>query len=272
MMWGESQLKSSTLTVPYQDEPGYHHHGNRDQLGQHRETDLSMSQFDTHTNAVRYAYVSMHIWPHMYRHTHTHTHIYIKPCLSIHSHAHKRPHTQYISQYLNYIQWFFFSFVQAGNSIQIIKCFNHLDIEIYIISQSESEYLIHSHCNIQAWKSLTSRRNSPFWNQIRWPTWMCRSDEKIFLRGGGGSGRDMEVYQRMNCEHVRAWGELYNSFSITRKMFRKISKHIGFSDEDSQRDWGDASISWISAAVQLLILMSAGEVMDWLLWSAVSWF
>ena len=34
----------------------------------------------------------------------------------------------------------------------------------------------------------------------------------------------------------------------------------------------DASISWISAAVQLLILTSADEMMDWLLWSAVSWF
>ena len=41
-------------------------------------------------------------------------------------------------------------------------------------------------------------------------------------------------------------------------------------NEDSYRDRGDASISWISAAVQLLILMSVDEVMDWLPLSAVS--
>ena len=52
---------------------------------------------------------------------------------------------------------------------------------------------------------------------------------KYFL-GVGGYGWDMEVYQRMNCEHVHAWGELYNSFSVTRKMFRKISEHVGFSE------------------------------------------
>ena len=33
-------------------------------------------------------------------------------------------------------------------------------------------------------------------------------------------------------------------------------------NEDSYRDPGDASISWISVAVQLLILTSADEVMD----------
>ena len=33
-------------------------------------------------------------------------------------------------------------------------------------------------------------------------------------------------------------------------------------NEDSHRDRGDTSISWISVAVQLLILMSADEVMD----------
>ena len=30
----------------------------------------------------------------------------------------------------------------------------------------------------------------------------CRSDEKIFF--WGGCVRDMEVYHRMNCDHVRA--------------------------------------------------------------------
>ena len=43
-------------------------------------------------------------------------------------------------------------------------------------------------------------------------------------------------------------------------------------EEDSYRDRGDTSISWISAALQLLIWKSVYEVMDWLLWSAVSWF
>ena len=35
--------------------------------------------------------------------------------------------------------------------------------------------------------------------------------------------------------------------------------------EDSYRDRGDASISWNQVAVQLLILMSVDEVMDWLI-------
>ena len=50
IMWGEPQLKSSPLTARHQDQPGYRHHGNRDQLGQHRETDLSMSQCNTHSD------------------------------------------------------------------------------------------------------------------------------------------------------------------------------------------------------------------------------
>ena len=42
-------------------------------------------------------------------------------------------------------------------------------------------------------------------------------------------------------------------------------------NQDSDRDRGDASISRISAAFQLLILTFADDVMNWLLWSAVSW-
>ena len=38
----------------------------------------------------------------------------------------------------------------------------------------------------------------------------------------------------------------------------------------AQHQANKTSISWIS--VQLFILMSADEMMDWLLWPAVSWF
>ena len=52
--WASAKITiKSTLTVRYRDQPGYHHRGNRDELGQQRERQIYQRVSVTHTAIYR---------------------------------------------------------------------------------------------------------------------------------------------------------------------------------------------------------------------------
>ena len=113
IMWGEPQLKSllnqlsqsvtrtSLVTITVATEINW---ANTERQI-YQWVSLIHTHTHTHTHAVRYACLSMHPWPHMYRHTHTHTNAVRYACLSMHAWSHMYRHTEFIYSLSECLCW-----------------------------------------------------------------------------------------------------------------------------------------------------------------------
>ena len=132
MRWASAEITiRSTLTVCHQDQPGYHHCGNRDQLGQHTERQI-------------YQWLSL---AHMTTHVHTHTYT----AMLKHTVTCAQTHSIFPNILTLFNYGIIFSFIKIRTPSKYLNVPNYRYSEIYWISQSNSEYMTLSQCDISSY-------------------------------------------------------------------------------------------------------------------------